>query len=391
MADFGADVIKIEKPGGDISRNRGPFYKDEVHPEKSLHWFAFNINKRSITLDIETDDGKEIFRRLVHKANVVIESFSPGTLDGLDLGYSQLNEINPQIIMTSITGFGQEGPYRTFKATDLIVWALSGMMYITGDPDRPPLAPSYPHAFLFAAAAGALGTMIALFQQRITNRGQHVDTSAQMSLAWPTSPDVTGMWETTGRIAERAGRVRIQPFTGLRMPIIWPCKDGEVAFAFMLGPGLIEANNSLAEWIESEDSSVKIFKQLDWKTLSPRDISEEMGEDISGAIAGFFLKHTKAELFEGCVKRNIRLYPSLTPEETLNFEQLKVRGFWPKVAHPELGDSLTYPGDFIKSTLKYDKIRKRPPLIGEHNKDVFQRELGFSDDDLISLKNAGII
>jgi crotonobetainyl-CoA:carnitine CoA-transferase CaiB-like acyl-CoA transferase len=391
MADLGADVIKVEKPGGDVSRNKGPFYKDEAHPEKSLHWFAFNNNKRGITLDIETADGKAIFKKLVKSADVVIETFNPGFMDGLGLGYSQLSEVNPQIIMTSITGFGQEGPYRSYKSSDLAVWALSGMMFITGDPDRPPLAPSYPHAFLFASVQGAVGTMMALFHRVIIGRGQHVDVSAQMSLVWPTSPDATGMWDISGQIAKRAERIRKQPFTGLKMPTIWPCKDGEVGYAFMIGPGLVEGNKALGKWIESEDPSVTVFKQIDWRTVSPLDISEEMGEEITRAITGLFLKHTKADLFEGSMKRNIRLYPALTPADTLNFEQLKLRDFWQKVEHEELGDTITYPGKFIKSTEKVDITRRRPPLIGEHNREIYHKEMGLSLDDLISLKNAGII
>ena len=391
LADMGSDVIKIEKPGGDISRNMGPFYKDEVHPEKSLYWFAFNRNKRSITLDIETADGKYIFKQLVKKSDVVIDSFDSGFMDGLGLGYDHLSEINPRLVMASITGFGQEGPYRGYKASDMVIWALSGMMYLTGDPDRPPLAPSYPHSFLFVSVQAAVGIMTALFQRNTTGRGQHVDASAQMALAWTTSPDVTGMYDISGKIAKRAGRVRMQPFTGLEMPTIWSCKDGEVAYAFMIGPGLIKGNIALAEWIESEDPSVTVFKPIDWKTFTPLDLTEEMGEEITGAITEFFLKHTKKELFEGAIKRNIRLYPSLTPTETLDFEQLKIRGFWSEVEHRELGDTITYPGNFIKSTEKFNTIGRRPPFIGEHNNEIYQDEIGLSSDELVSLKNAGII
>ena len=175
LGDFGADVIKIEKPGGDPGRSIGPFYHDSPEPEKSLYWFAFNANKRGITLDIETADGREIFKRLVRTADVVIESFKPGYLDGLGLGYQVLSSINPAVILTSISGFGQKGPYRDFNDRDLAVWALSGYMYITGEPDRPPLAPSYPHAHLVGAMNGAVGTMVALCQRRLTGHGQQVD------------------------------------------------------------------------------------------------------------------------------------------------------------------------------------------------------------------------
>ena len=126
MADLGASVIKIEKPGGDPARSMGPFYHDIPDPEKSLYWFAFNTNKRGITLDIETADGQAIFKRLMKNIDIVIESFDPGYMDKLGLGYSALSQLNPGVIMTSITGFGQTGPYKDYKAPDIVVWALSG-------------------------------------------------------------------------------------------------------------------------------------------------------------------------------------------------------------------------------------------------------------------------
>ena len=130
LADMGADVIKVEKPGGDLARRIGPFYHDDPNPEKSLYWFAYNTNKRGITLDIETSDGQDIFKQLVKTADFVIESFDPGYMSSLGLGYADLEKINPRIIMVSITPFGQSGPYveQGYKVNDMIVWALGGHM-----------------------------------------------------------------------------------------------------------------------------------------------------------------------------------------------------------------------------------------------------------------------
>ncbi|MFC1948616.1 CoA transferase [Chloroflexota bacterium] len=138
LADLGADVIKIERPGGDPARNIGPFYHDEPDPEKSLYWFAYNTSKRGITLDIETTDGKEIFKQLVKNADFIIESFPPGYLDSIGLGYSALEKIKPDIILISITPFGQTGPYKDYKTSDIVAWAMGGEMAPFGDPDRPP-------------------------------------------------------------------------------------------------------------------------------------------------------------------------------------------------------------------------------------------------------------
>jgi len=152
LAGLGADVIKVERPGGDLARNIGPFYDDIPHPEKSLLWFAYNLNKKGITLNIETVDGREIFKRLVKTSDFVIESFPPGYMARLGLDYSALSQINPRIIMTSITPFGQTGPYRDYKGSDLICMASGGLMYVSGDPDRPPVRITIPQAYCHAGA-----------------------------------------------------------------------------------------------------------------------------------------------------------------------------------------------------------------------------------------------
>ena len=159
LGDMGADVIKIERPGGDSARQLGPFYHDDPDPEKSLYWFAFNTNKRGITLNIESADGLDVFKRLVKSADFVVESFAPGHMDRLGIGYRDLEQINPGVILVSITPFGQSGPYveRLYKDTDMILWALGGMMAICGDPDRPPNQISFPHAYLHGGAEAAQG------------------------------------------------------------------------------------------------------------------------------------------------------------------------------------------------------------------------------------------
>jgi len=182
LGDIGADVIKIEKPGGDKSRNLGPFYHDEVDSEKSLYWFAFNANKRGITLDIETADGREIFKRMAQKADAVIESFQPGYLDGIGLGYDALKEINPGLVFTSVSAFGQEGPYKDYKAGDMVVRALGGLLYTVGEPDRPPLTTSYFHSFLVGAAHAAIGTMVDLYYRAFSGKGQSVEAPTQQGL-----------------------------------------------------------------------------------------------------------------------------------------------------------------------------------------------------------------
>ncbi|MEE9491309.1 MAG: CoA transferase, partial [Dehalococcoidia bacterium] len=184
LAELGADVIKVERPGGDPSRNIGPFYQDTPDPEKSLNWFAFNLNKRGITLNIETKDGQEIFKKLVKTADFVIESFSPGYLDKLGLGYSALSEVNPRIILTSITPFGQTGPYSNYNASDLITMSMSGYVYICGDSDRPPVRFSSDQSYYQASLQASVGTLIAHHYRELGGEGQHVDVSIQESMVW---------------------------------------------------------------------------------------------------------------------------------------------------------------------------------------------------------------
>lgn len=138
LADLGADTIKIEKPGGDPMRRVGPFFHDESDPEKSLYWFHFNTSKRGITLNLETADGREILKRLAGSADVVVETFPPGHLAEIGLGYSVLRQLNPRLVLTSITPFGLTGPHRDFKGSDLIAQAMGGLMYLAGFPEDPP-------------------------------------------------------------------------------------------------------------------------------------------------------------------------------------------------------------------------------------------------------------
>jgi len=151
LADLGADVIKIEPPGGCTARRIGPFHKDIPHPEKSLFWSAYNVNKRGITLNLECEDGREIFRKLVATADVVIESFPPVYMKDLGLGYDNLCQIKSDIVFTSITPFGQDGPYCNFQVSDLTCWSMGGFAYITGDADRPPVQIGFPQAYLNGA------------------------------------------------------------------------------------------------------------------------------------------------------------------------------------------------------------------------------------------------
>jgi len=396
LGDLGAEVIKIEKPGGDPARKVGPFYHDIPDPEKSLYWFAFNANKKSITLDLETADGRELFKRLVKTADVVVESFAPGHMDELGLGYSVLSEINPEIIMTSITGFGQEGPYRNYNDRDIAVWALSGYMYITGEPDRPPLAPSYRHGHLLGAINGAVGTMIALYHRGITGRGQQVDAATHQALVFAISVETKTPWAVEKVIVDRQGRSRalVTAKDGeLRFPFLWECKDGSVVVTlwFGSGPGFDKANNALVEWIRSDGIDPGVLGRIDWRTESWSDYTIADVKEIIETMSRFFKQHTKMELHDGALGRRIQLTPLLTPKDQLEFPQLVARDFWRAIIHPELETTITYPGGFVKLSGADCGIRRQAPLIGEHNDQVYKGLLGMSAADMLTLMQARVI
>jgi len=387
LGDLGADVIKIERPGGDPARRLGPFYHDEAHPEKSLFWFAFNTSKRGITLDIETADGQEIFKRLVKSADFVIESFPPGYMDRLGLGYSSLEAINPRLIMVSITPFGQTGPYRNYKAPDIVAWAVGGVLLLWGDPDRPPFFIGHGfQAYLHAGTEAAGAALVALYFRHITGEGQHVDVSIQAAAARGAQLPITN-WEISGIIMRRG----VQEHENVRTTGIWPCKDGHVIWRYWSGGQARRWNTPLIEWMDSEGMADDFLREFDWDTFNLHTTTQEVVDRISEPTAKFFGAHTKAELYEGALKHRAQLYPVATTTDILESVQLDARDFWAEIEHPELGTTITYPGRFAKASETPPAISRRAPLIGEHNREVYERELGMSSEELIALKQAGVI
>ena len=389
LGDLGADVIKIERPGGDFSRNIGPFYHNDIDSEKSLYWWAYNCNKRGITLNIEAEDGKEILKKLVKKSDVIIESFPPGYMDEIGLGYPKLNETNPRIIMTSITPFGQTGPYKDFPGSELTIWAMGGLMFYCGDQDRSPVTISFPQACLHAGGAAAQGTMIALYHQQLTGQGQHVDVSVLESIL-SNLMHIRPFWELNGIQLHRAGQFRIDIWgTGAVARMVWPCKDGYVMFSIMGGGTGAPSNRALAQWMEQEGMVLDDIKR-DWEALDMRTATQEDFDQLQQPIGEFFKQHTQAELYEGALKRDIMFYPVNTAREILADPQLEARGFWQLVEHPELTTEIKYPGSFVKLSDTSCEIRRRAPLAGEHNTDVY-KEVGLSEAEITTLKQTNVI
>jgi benzylsuccinate CoA-transferase BbsE subunit len=388
LAELGANVVKVEPPGGSKERLIGPFANDIADLEKSLFWFAFNRGKKSITLNLESQKGKEFFKRLLEHADIVTESFKPGYLESIGLGYPILREVNPGIIVISISPFGQVGPYKDYKGSDLVTVAMSGYMYSCGDPDRPPVRVSSLLAYNYAAAEAAVGCLIALYSREMTGEGQHVDVSAQEAMSEYTLMAPL-FWDTLKKKTIRSGQFRAGG--SIKTRDIWPCKDGWVSFSIYGGQLGGRMNEQLVAWMESDGISSDFLRGIDWNELDLAKISIEYIEEIEKFIQDFFAKHTRNELYEGAIERGINLCPVWTSCELLNSVQLKARDFWVEVNHPELGIEIIYPGSFFKSSDVQCQIGNRAPLIGEHNHEIYKGKLGLSDIELQGLMDKGVI
>ena len=385
LGDLGADVIKIEKPGGDPARNIGPFYQDIPHSERSLFWFAYNSNKRGITLNLETEKGQDIFKKLVKTSDFVIESFPPGHLDDLGIGYEALSEVNPGIILVSVTPFGQSGPYRDYKSSDIVNMAMGGLMYVTGDSDRPPVRVSVEQSYLHGSAQAAVGALLALHYRASTGMGQRVDTSIQESLPAALN-EVLPHWQFAQHIVKRAGSYI---FRGQALQrATWTCKDGQVGMRILTGD-YAGAITGLVDWMKEEGRAGDLG-DVKWDEIDVSRITQEEYDSWEKTFVDFFQQHTKDELYQEALKRRIHLLPVYTVEDLLEDKQLAARNYWTQVEHQELGTTITYPGPFVRFSLVPSNIRRRAPLIGEHNHEVLG-EIGISPGELINLKEMDII
>ena len=389
LADMGADVIKIEAPGGDLSRNIGPYYEGKPHRERSLFWLAYNTNKRSVTLNIESPEGRRIFHQLVSKADVVLENFDVGYMAKLGLGYEKLKVINPKLIMTSITPFGQTGPYKDYKGADIVVWALGGLMNVCGDPDRPPVQVSLPQVYIAAGTYAAEGTMVALFKREKSGIGQQVDVSAQATITWFIS-ELLPFYSLLGQDMKRAGGA-ITRVGGLLCPVVFPCKGGYISFLIQAGLPGAERNQKMVKWLEEEGLATDYLRKKDWVHWDWAEVTAEELTKLIKPVGILFLRYTAAELYDQAIRRGISLFPVSTSKDVLENAQLKARDFWVSLHHEELDATITYPGAFAIMSETPIVVRQRAPSIGEHNYEIYVGELGLSPEELDSLQAIGAV
>ena len=375
LADFGATVIKIEKPGmGDITRRMGPFLKDEPDKEKSGTFFYLNTNKKSVTLNLESETGKNIFFKLLAQADVVIENFAPGTMSALGLSYESLAKIKPQIIMTSISGFGQTGPYRDYKTTNLVTFGLSGAMYTSRPATHTSSRPVVEGGQQAEYTTGLLSfsaTVAALTNRIDTGKGTWIDMSALECMASTLGANLSeypylGLSRKTN------------PFAIHGYPIGYSvaCKDGWIS----LTPGLGGAPN-IPLLIERPD----LLEDPLFTRPAQRMAEPEKFDDL---LAPWLKERTKWEITKQAQELKLAFTPVLTPGELLEDEQLKAKDFFVKTQHPAMGE-VTYPGAPFKLSETPARVGKAP-LLGEDNEAIYSG-LGFTKKDLVTLTQQGII
>jgi crotonobetainyl-CoA:carnitine CoA-transferase CaiB-like acyl-CoA transferase len=373
LGGFGAEVIKVERPGeGDTTRGAGPFPKDIPHPEKSALFLNLNINKKGVTLNLEANAGRKVLEQLVEKVDVLVESLRPGQMAEWALDYSSLERLNPGLIVASITPFGQTGPYRDYRSSSAVLDALGGHTYIQGDPGREPLRYPEGTAEYSVAMFAAVAIMGALFTAADTGEGQHIDMSTMDCLAG-LDYYRTARWTHLGVVQERrGGRYSIWPGK------VYPCRDGYVGLAGVGPTGTLLPMYSV----------MGIDDLLDprYETAAKR---EEHVEELDEIVQPWLMEHDRYEIFNALQGARVQAGVCNSAEDLLQDPGFEARGFWEEIDHPEAG-RLTYPGAPLlmsESAWKAD----RAPLLGEHNAEVYSGELGYSVEELARLSGDGVI
>lgn len=378
LADLGAEVIKVEAPvNGDQSRKRGPYPQDKPHQETSGLFLYLNTNKLGVTLDLNTSVGQRIFKDLASRADILIEDNPPKLLQDLGLDYPQLKAINPRLVMTSITPFGQSGPYRDYKAYYLNSYHASLVGYFTPEVSteeelgREPLkAGGYLGEYSVGVSA-ALATLAALYYQWFSGEGQHIDISKQEAILNFFGVDAA-------RFANwQEHPCRLRQLKGLGGMLT--CRDGHALVAF----------NEEHQW----QALVKIMGNPEWaldqKYLQQAGRAED-DEKIMEGIVQWSKQQNKDEIYHSGQIEGCPIGPVLSTQEVFNSAQANAREYFMEIEHPYAGSQF-YPSLPFKLSQTPSRVSRPAPLLGQHNKDVYCQRLGYSQEELIRLTQAGII
>ncbi len=370
LADYGADVVKVEPPGGEPGRWLAPFKGDEPGLERSGVFFLLNLNKRGIVLDLKTPAGRDALLRLARDADIIVENFRPGTMARLGLGYEALKAVNPSIVLLSISNFGQDGPYRDYLGSETILYGMGGEMFSVGRHDREPLKQGGTVA-LFQAGGGALvAAMAGLMAAKRHGVGQWIDLSIYQVLASSADRRVMTMmaYAFSGQIQAR------QEEAVFFASGIFPCADGYVE--------LFAEQPKWARFVQMLGNPPRL---MDERWLEPGALGNPvLKEEFDAVLYPWLMEHNKREIWELCAKHTILCAPLYTPEDLLADPVIRERGTWVEVEHAVLG-RLEIPGrPFIMSETPW-QLRRPAPLLGEHTHEVLSRA-GFTPGEIEALR-----
>ena len=374
LADLGAEVIKIEQPGkGDPSRREGPFPNDEPNLDASGLFGYLNNNKVGITLNLKSKRGLEIIKNLVRDADVLVENFSPRVMPSLGLSYDVLKEINPNLVMTSISNFGQQGVYRDFKATELITQAMSGFAIQIGDESREPIRAGGALRMMeyIAGAFASMSTLAAVAGRRNGNKGKHIDVSITEC----------GVLQTPYRTVQNSFPSSPSIFTKryVTLPSIEKCKDGYIGISILTGQQWQDFcyMTEMYDWVD-DPRFMELFNRIEHK------------DEFHERVDKWLMDHTKEEIFKLGVEWRVPITDIPTFGEMLDFPQYKERDFFVSVNHPIMGE-VVQPGAPYRLSETPWEISKPAPLLGEDNAYFYGELLGFTEVELQLLGSEGVI
>jgi len=372
LCDLGMDVVKVEPPQGDALRSEPPFAKGHTHREGSLRFAYLNAGKRSITLDITRENGRKLLLELVRRCDFLLETFEPGFLAANHLDYGALVEQNPQLILISLTGFGQSGPYAHFQAPDLVTTAMGGLLYISGDPTLAPCNPPETQGYYYGSLFAAYGAVLALWQRQTRGIGAHIDASVQASLA--LHEHVAFNYSAEGRVMKRAGSQHQHNAPAN----LFKCKNGYIALFVTQNHWPI----LLKVW---EDHP----KELDDPKWINSNLRRQHADYINAQVTAYTSQFLKEDLAELMQKHGIPGLPVNSPTDFMRDPHIQARGFFGSVTHPVLG-TFKQPGNPFMVDGK--RAAASPaPVLGQHNEAVYCGELGLGASDLTVLAADGVI
>ena len=375
LGDLGADVIKIERPGGEPGRKISLFIPDPPNPDKSLPFFFHNSNKRGVTLNIEAPAGREVFYRLLERTDGIMESFSPGKLDNLGLGFQRMLQIKSDLILVSLTGFGQTGPRRNFAFCDLVTSAYGGQMFISGSPLTPPLKAAGEQTVYLASLYGAIAFLLALQKRNRFGSGSYIDISAQEA-AVSSLENVFVKYFFEKTIASRQGNIYANHAFGH-----FPCRDGFILLS------VLQNWETLLEWMAGDGMAEDLLQEK-WKDA---DYRRQNIEHIFEVVERWTRTQTKAKLFELGQLMRLPWAPIQNPAEILKDPQLQSREFFASDGDPKSRESFFIPNLPFHSTIPLHRKWLPAPGIGEHNQEIYHKELGLSADKIRHFADLGVI